>query len=467
MRKRVIGVLCLLVVSLVAPLVLAQGQAAPGVEITWPPPVSEVWGTGDVTGTAAVPGMAYYYLEYLPLNNDLSLPDNAPWIPMTIAIERPVISDTLATIDTTRVADGLYALRLVVNTRDGQSHTAMVSPIRVSNERFSQVIETIIEQALDEQAQPQPTGQPTAQPTTAPADTPPSVTPSAGLASVNVRRCDLVDNYRCAQVGYLSVGDTAEVLALSSNGSGWFQVRLPSGLAGWVSPTVVAVTGDISNLPRVAPPAPLPPQPPQPTAPPTIANVIPNGIAIQGNNAVCGQTFNVQVNITNIGNAVSQPGTISLQDVNIRTGEVTFTSYGSFPALNPGANYVVIVPVLVGAYYNEQHQLRAYSGNQQITLRYTLQPGNCSPLPTPTPQPGNNPTIFPENQCFVVYGDNTPAYERPDGNILTYLSGTSRSADRGRRVNDRAWYRIHYPDLGNVWVRRGGGVQTQGNCRIN
>lgn len=378
MNKRLFVILALFAFLGVMPS-FAQDDVSTGVEITWPTAVTEVWGTGDVMGTAAVPGMAYYFLEYLLLNDDLSFPDSAPWIPVTVGIENTVRNGVLATLDTTEVADGLYALRLVVTTRSGEVFTHTVSPVRVSNERFERITEEITNQALED-AGLSPTEE-APEPTATPPDTTPHVTPAG--AATNVRRCDIVDNQACPILDFLSQGEYAAILAVSSNSTGWFQIRMPSGLVGWVSPAVVVTSGDLSNLPRVVPPQPIPP--------PAAANVIPNAIAIEGNVAVCARTFNVQINVANIGNLISSPGSVSLQNVHIRTGTVAFTSFGNFPTINPGGNFVVVIPVTVTVFFNEEHELRAFIGNQQVTMRYILQQGTCGipgtlpPAPTPVP----------------------------------------------------------------------------------
>jgi predicted secreted protein len=337
----------------------------------------EVWGTVPIIGTADVPDMTYYYLEYLPLNDDLSLPNSAPWLPATVALTGPVDEGALAALDTTQVTDGLYALRLVVNDNAGQMFTDTVAPVRVSNDRFTRIINRMIRDALiNSGVQPAPSPTPELQPT--PDTTTPVVTPLPGYASVNVRRCDVVDNYSCPIMGYLHEGESAEILGISSNGSGWYEVRLASGLIGWVSPTVVTAQGDLSGVPSVAPPDPLPP--------PANASITLNGIATEGT-PTCGVTFNTQVNVANIGNAASAAGTVTLQDVNVRTGAVTFTGYGNYPSINPSSDYVVVIPVTTTTYFNEQHELRAYVGSQSISTSYTLAQGNCGVAPVPEPQP--------------------------------------------------------------------------------
>jgi len=113
-----------------------------GAHILWPPPVSEVWGTGEVIGTAAIPDMAYYYLEYIELTTELTIPQNAPWIPATTAITVPVSNGPLVTLDTSIAPDGVYALRLVVLNNSGEVFTDIVQPVRL-NKRGCRPIPTV------------------------------------------------------------------------------------------------------------------------------------------------------------------------------------------------------------------------------------------------------------------------------------------------------------------------------------
>lgn len=474
-----------LFIGLWAAPALAQDDVITGVEIRWPLPVTEVWGTVEVTGSAAVSGMAYYYLEYLPLNDDFTFPDSAPWIPATIGIESIVTNGELATLDTTGVPDGLYALRLVVNTRGGQQFTDTVTPIRVNNERFSRVIDEISQQALAD-AGVTPTEEApvvTPAPTREAGDTTPRVMPAAGITSTNVRRCDVIDNHSCAVLGFLNQGQSAEILALSANGSGWFQVRLASGLVGWVSPTVVEASGDLSNLPRAMPATPLPPA----TAP----NVIPNAIAIENNTAVCGRPFNAQINVANVGNATSPAGVLSLQNVHIRTGTVTFTNYAGFPSINPGGNFLIVMPLTVSVFFNEDHELRAFVGNQQLTLRYRLQQGSCGIAATLPPPPTMTPTMtatlapptelppteappveinpgrdFLENECSLNLTSEKSVFDAPNGNSIGVAVPGSLNATRVELANNVLWYRLVVPDVGQAWLD-GTNIETQGNCGLN
>ncbi len=464
MMQRVVRFLMLVALLAIIPVVSAQeapSDTTPvrlGVEITFPQPVNEVWGLGDVVGTAALESLSFYYLEYVELNNDLSIPENAPWIPATAALREPVIDGALATLDTTTVADGLYALRLVVVTTDGQSYSYTVQPIRVNNERMIAYTERVIEEALAAAGiTPEPPTLPTPEPTATPEiPSPPMAYPAAGVYAVNVRYCDMIDNDLCPIQEYM---DTRGGLLLgrSTNATGWYLVRLPSGLEGWVSPTVITTTGDPNGLPFVPPPSPLPP--------PAVPNVILNGIGIRGGTATCGVPFEVEVNVANIGSAVAPGASVTLQDVNLSTGEITATTYGTFPSLNPSSNFVIVFGMTTTAYYNETHELRASVGSESVRLQYFLNQGSCNvqPTPPPTVPPPADEIMFNPQQCFIVLTQPTPAFGAPYGELITQLAARAWEARSLRRINGENWYSINPPELGIVWVTRVDRL-TQGNC---
>jgi len=434
-----------------------QGATAESVDISWPPPVTEVWGTGDVLGSAAVPGMAYYYLEYIALNDDLSIPQNAPWLPATVGPQQPVVNGSLATLDTTTVPDGVYALRLTVSLVDGQIFHDVVSPVRVDNQRFNAVLA-----GTGQEQTPEPA------PTSAPQDTSPRVLPSAQYTSINVRRCDLVDNDRCPIIAALRAGETGAIQSLSSNGTGWFQIQLPSGVVGWVSPTVITQEGDLSGVGRTQPPAPLPP-PQRPVQLPSmspvgqVSGVIPNGVGIQGGNATCNQSFNVQINVANTSSTVSPAGTITLQDVNVRTGEITFTGYGNYPSLNPGANFVVVIPAQTSVYYNEDHELRAFTNGRQFNQRYRLNQGSCGQAAVQQPAQPTQRTFSP-NECTIVLNNQGEVYDRPEGEVAFILDAGTYHAFQVVRVGGLSWYEIEFADASS-WITSNI-VGTQGNCGL-
>jgi hypothetical protein len=451
MKRLLLIVTCMFM--LVAGSVAAQEDAAlvesSGVAITWPGPVTEVWGTVPIIGTVNVPDLSIYFVEAIPLNDDLSIPENAPWIPIAPASALTVTDGVLAEIDTNDAPDGLYAIRLNVATSTGESYQVVVTPLRLSNERARAERERLIEE-LGGTPEPTPTVAPT---TDAPVDNSPRVTPSAGNATVNVRRCDQVNNDTCPVTGFLPAGQVAPALAISSNGTGWFQIRLASGLVGWVSPTVVTALGDVASLPRVAPPAPLPPPP---TARPTSPIVL-NGLAIDGGTLTCNVTGIVRVNVHNPGNTQSNAGTVTVQSVHLRTGSVTGTNSASFPAIAPGGNFVVLVPMTITTFFNEEQQLRASSGGQTLTLNFVLQQGNCGAQPTQPPQPTTPPSskTFQRGECRLDIVPNATLFVSPMGPVYGQVGpeGTSRDARAVALVAGDIWYEL-FPDRDNgPWVR--------------
>ncbi|MFN8380052.1 MAG: hypothetical protein U0452_15415 [Anaerolineae bacterium] len=471
------------ILLLVAVLMLSLGVAVAaqesittvpetGVEIVWPQPVSEVWGTVSILGTVNVPDLALYFIEAIPLNDDLSIPENAPWIPISPASSVSVVNNVLAEVDTLDAPDGLYAIRVNVTTTSGENYTDVVSPLRLNNTRYEFERARILDR-LGQSVQPTevPTLGPTAE--TPVVDNSPRVTPSPGNNSVNVRRCDQVNNATCPVLGFLLTGEVAPALAISANGTGWFQIRLPSGLVGWVSPTVVTVLGETSSLPRVSPPAPLPMPP---TAVPTSATVL-NGLSIDGGTLTCGVTGTVRVNVHNPGNTNSNAGTVTVQDVALRTGSVTATSTGSFPSIAPNGNFVVVVALTVTTYFNEPHQIRAISNGQQLTLDYTLATGNCAGNPTATPppaQPTATPTppttrTFQPGECTVNAQANAPLYAYPNGPVTGAIgpAGATMNVRTSTRVNGALWFEL-FPEDGNAapWIPATTAPYNQDICAV-
>jgi hypothetical protein len=453
MRRLYILLAVLVLVVGLAP-VAAQEEAVPaadsGVEITWPVPVSEVWGVVPVIGTVNVPDLAVYFIEAIPLNEDLSIPQNAPWLPISAGASGVVNDSVIAEIDTSDAPDGLYAIRLSVTTATDQQYTYVVSPLRLNNERYESERERIL--ALLGVATPEPTEEPPTPTPDAVVDDTPRVTPAAGNASVNVRRCDIVDNDRCPILAFLPVGVEAPALARSANATGWFQIRLASGVVGWVSPTVVEARGNVNSLPLVAPPAPLPPPPTAQPASPTVMD----GLSIDGGALTCGVPGIVRVNVTNPGTTTSNPGTVTVQSVALRTGDITATSTGTFPALAPRSNYVVVVALTVTTFFNEQQQIRALSNNQQLALTYTLAQGNCGGGPAPTAAPTERPTTrsFARGECTLDILPNAYLRVSPLGPVVDQAGpdGQVRDASTVTLVQGQVWYELFADRAPIAWV---------------
>lgn len=477
MLKRVFGFIVVLAVLLIASAALAQEappadrllidadpftegtQSLPaGVDILWPPPVSEVWGTGDVIGSAAVSGMAYYYLEYLSFGESFAYPANQAWIPVTVAVTTPVEEGVLATLDTRTVPDGIYALRLVVTMATGEQYRKSVFPIRVNNARFDAVIEGIIEDVVNAQTTPTPTPVPPT-PTPEPPQAPYVMT-NDGIYSANVRYCDFVDNVVCPVIGYLSGGVQAPLIAISNTGSGWYEIQLTSGQIGWIAPSVAQAFGNLDAVPRIAPPIPLPT--PIPTAPPPASNILPNGIEIVGA-PVCGQPYRVNINLTNTGNTISSQGTVTIQDFATGSGQIGATVYAAHPPINPGANFVVSAELIVNGWYNTTHEVRASVGTQSISASYTLGQGNCDVQPTPPPKP-DAARNFAEGECFLNLTTPKKAYGAPWGVAVGNVPIGLYEARRIAVYNGDTWYRLVADSV--QWVRLSTGIEPQGQCSL-
>jgi hypothetical protein len=469
LKRTFLGAAILVALLLPAAFVSAQQAPAaatptpnPDLLIAWPQPITEVHGVIDVVGTADIPDMAFYRLEAIALNPDYSVPENAAWIPLTTDMTQPVASGVLGQVDTTSLPDGLYNLRVTAFTgtvaAPGDESIGTTGPIRVNNLHSGGNGVT-------------PTPGPTATP--APSNAPPSVVPDQGIPGVYVRSCNIADNNLCPVVGGIQVGGSAQLLGIADDGSGWYYVAAPGGVTGWVSDTVATVEGSTSGVPDIAPPTPQPtqaPPPPPPPAGPTAvpaSPVVPNGVAPQGS-PQCAELFNVEINLANEGSTPSQPGTVTLQDIHVDDGAVTYTGYGNYPSIEPGANYVVTVGMVSSSYPNTNHELIAYNDGQQFSTRYTLGPGTCTgPAPTPTPQPPPTPSGPPQpsssqdyspGQCTITTkGSRTPYYQYPLGPREGTIGDQTFDAVKGEKVNGDRWYMIFLnpgsPDA-PVWVRQ-------------
>ncbi len=284
----------------------------PNAQITFPPPVYVLRGAFEVRGTVAIEGMFGYYLEYRPLNDDLTpLEEGDPagdWLPATIPSNAPVIDDVIGEWDTEVVDDGLYELRLVVLQSTNERIEHVISPLRVENEPPPFVI-------VDEPTVEAPVVVITTEPQ-APAATqePASGTGAAqgtALVNGNVRQGD---STAYSIVTALQVGQTVPVIGRSNTGSGWWLIRLPDGRQGFVAPNILNVTGDTANVPLVSPPP--PPSNPQPTTAPGATSTPTGGSGLPDaqitsvrfdRTLVQGQPFQIFITVRN-ESAVALPG---------------------------------------------------------------------------------------------------------------------------------------------------------------
>jgi uncharacterized protein YraI len=379
-----------LVIILLAAATTAQDAAPadPNNNVTWPPPVYVLRGQVELRGTANLPGMSSYFIEFRPLADDLSIPDaNAPWYPATLPSQTPVIENVLGTWNTETAPDGLYELRLTINISGRQPAFFRVSPLRIENNPPPWAnIATSTPAPL-----PTNTVVPQTRATLVPTPTAVSTTPQAiARVDANVRTGDDV---AYARITFLLAGQSVPIIGLSSFNSGWYYIQLPDGTRGWVAPSVVRAEGDLSSLPRINPPplpTPVATVTPLPTATPvTQANLLISGWELVPAQPVCGESFTIKANVTNTGTQASATsGSIGVQDVHTGTGTLAGSTLGGFPVMQPGANFVAVMPLTVSTFYDQEHRITlTLDSNNEVAetneadnvtiITYTLAKGNC------------------------------------------------------------------------------------------
>jgi len=364
------------------------------VAITFPPPVFVLNGLVDIRGSVDALGMTNYFIEFRPLliTDDGSdqteatpVPEeDRPWFPATLPGNQAVRNDVLGTWNTSLVRDGLYEIRLVVNVERGAAQVFRVSPIRVLNHPTDIFASLPTRQPL--QATPTQLGGSQPRPPLAATPTPlgtgePIIT---ALTDANVRRGD---DTSYSRVGALLTGESARVLGLSAFGSGWYYIEMDNGLRGFVAPSIVEFSGNALDLPRIQPPP--PPTPPATAIPLTSANLQITGLRLDPAQPVCGQSFDVYINVQNTGSgATITSGILSVVDRNVRTSLTTGSTTGGFPVIGSGSSFVVVTTLTVDTFFAEAHDIvvtldtsggipETNEGDNISSIRYTLQQGNC------------------------------------------------------------------------------------------
>ncbi|MBC8099121.1 MAG: hypothetical protein H7Y11_06740 [Armatimonadetes bacterium] len=353
----------------------------PDASISFPPSVYVLRGAVEILGDADVENMLNYFLEYRKLGDDLSVPnDAAPWLPATLPSRRPLREGALGVWDTTLTSDGLYELRLTVNVRASNPIFHIVSPLRIEND-------------TPNSSPGQSTSQPgiiTATPrlprvtqvgTPTPFATGPTVT---ALTDANVRQGDDVA-YQV--VGSLLTGQSAPIVGISTRGTGWYYIQLASGRRGFISPSVVSVSGSIEGLDRIIPPA--TPTPTFTPTPPTNGNLLINGNALVPDRPRCNEQFEVQLNVTNNGaRPTNTQVTIRITDQDVATGTVTTSGSVTVPVIAVGGNHVAVIPLTIGSFPGVDHRINAVidadfqlleenENDNVYAFTYRLRQGNC------------------------------------------------------------------------------------------
>jgi uncharacterized protein YgiM (DUF1202 family) len=392
LKRHLTWILILSLLIGVAAFVAAQQVIDVNANISFPPPVYLLRGVMPIRGSANLPDMTHYYVEFRALNADgTAQEDTEPWFP-AIYGEDPVTDNELGQWDTRLVEDGLYELRLNINLESGSPVFVVVSPLRVENDIPPFLITptpvltatSSLPTLLPTPTALAPNPRPTSRPTQTGLENVPRVT---ALVDANLRAGDSTI-YRT--VGVLLTGEEAQVLGISTSGSNWYFVQAPNGTEGWIAPSTVTFAGDITTVPYVSPP-PTPTFTPIPATATPLANpdMIVNGFRFDPLTPACGQSFSIFMNITNIGTAASTSGgVVTVQDVLVSNNQVIATATGTFNPIAVGSNFVVVVAMFVNAAPNQAHRIivsidtsaqifESNENNNSYTQDYTLAQGSC------------------------------------------------------------------------------------------
>jgi uncharacterized protein YgiM (DUF1202 family) len=392
-RRVLFAVLVVTLLSLTA-LVSAQeimpreGQEIdPSANISWPPPVYVLRGQIDIYGSASLPNMTNYFIEFRPLDTSEVADEDedepaveSPWFPVTLPSSQPVTEDVLGRWNTATAPDGLYEMRLAINVSGSPAVYFLVSPLRIENDPPEFVVDPV--------APPTATFAPVTRPTLAASPTPLDTEPRATAnVNANIRSGDSVLYPR---LDSLRANQTVPIRGISATGSGWYYIELPDGRRGWVAPSVVTAAGNLGTLPRInPPPPPVTPTPiPSPT-PTAVGNLTGSPPALTPNPPICNQQFQVLANITNTGTArTNASASVLIQDIHVASGQVQASATRAIPQLDPGENFVVGADFTISTFYNEEHRIivtidinneviETTKADNVLTTTYILQQGTC------------------------------------------------------------------------------------------
>lgn len=365
----------------------------PQAQITFPPPVYTVRGQFPVLGTAALEGQSNFFIEFRPIDGALAAgAGEGVFFPAVLPNTTPVFNSLLGTWDTTLVPDGLYELRLTVNLTGGSPVTHLVTPLRVENNLDPVIAELIGLGAEAEEPPPVLVPTEAIPPTAVPPTQDPTPRVTANGVNANVRQGD---STLYPIVGSLLNGQSAPITGISALGTGWYQIRLGNGTVGWVSPSVVTVSGDLGIVPRIMPP-PLPPTPtptPIPATPTALPpasgiNLVAGNIRITPFPPTCGVAYSISFDVANLGTVASPGALVSFSDARAADGQLPVSVNVVSAPINPGQTIEVTATLQTNVFFNEVHRFTASidPGNAIIetvetdnvrTLDYTLAQGGC------------------------------------------------------------------------------------------
>jgi hypothetical protein len=209
---------------------------------------------------------------------------------------------------------------------------------------------------------------------------------ATALTDSNVR---MGDTPTYPRVGVLLTGDTAAVVGISSTRSGWYYIELEDGERGYISPNLVEIEGDVSDLEPVRPPILNTRVPTATPTPEARANLQVTGLRLDPSRPTCNSSFEIFINVQNNGDGPSSSsGTLSVVDRHSRTGSGGGSTTGGFPVIQPGASFVVVAALTVNTYFDEDHDVivvidpsnsipETNDSDNVGSVRYNLRQGNC------------------------------------------------------------------------------------------
>ena len=384
-------VLLLSIVLLLVPTALGQDDAHsiepydaemvnPEAHISFPPPVYVVRDTVDIRGTVTLANMRNFFIEYRPLDLGVMLDDEEPddqWFPATLPRIEAVEDDVLGSWNTSVAGpDGLYELRLRINTGADEPEFYRVSPIRVENDppayAADMSVVPIREPADGPMVDDADDGMTDDMDEPVPA---PTLDPRPHVIATVNSNVRSGDSTVYSVIGHLLANESALVRGISSRGSGWYYVELANGRSGFIYPGIVQTQGDLSDLPRINPPPPPPPTPvplptavPQPPPPASNVDLIMQNVVIDPHGVRCGQTYRITVQVRNNGPGnAANGGHILVRDSGLNgTGQPQTTEI-AFGPLNAGAVQDVFGHITPTLHVDTLHHINLHlDGHNQV-----------------------------------------------------------------------------------------------------
>lgn len=193
-------------------------------------------------------------------------------------------------------------------------------------------------------------------------------------------------------IGSLAANTVVDLLGINPDGT-WYKIRYYNA-DGWISSTLMTVTGSTSSLPvDVGPPTPIPatatPIPPTATPAPQINLTVVN-IQTSPHPLVCQKASEIQVTVRNEGaQATASGGTIRIWAILVSSGQEIGSTETVFPALQPGQQFTAGAFLTVSVNHSELQRILVEVDSKKVIgesnendntrqdVDYTLAKGSC------------------------------------------------------------------------------------------